>query len=72
MTGVQTAALITINESGKGLQWSPVTVSKDFTGLQIARVNYAVQFHGIQIGLINIIREGGLLPVFPFFNFSFD
>jgi hypothetical protein len=26
---------------------------------------------GVQIGLINIIQKGGMLPVFPFFNFSF-
>jgi hypothetical protein len=33
-------------------------------------VNYAVQYHGLQLGLINIIKEGGMLPFFPIFNFS--
>ena len=28
-------------------------------------------FGDIQIGLINIIQKGGMLPVFPIFNFSF-
>jgi hypothetical protein len=72
MLGVQTSWLVSMNESGKGLQWSGVTVSDDFIGLQVGVVNYAVELHGIQIGLINIIKNGGMLPVFPFFNFSFD
>ncbi len=25
----------------------------------------------ISLGLVNIIHQGGMLPVFPFFNFSF-
>lgn len=47
-------------------------MSDDFIGLQLGLVNYAVQLHGIQIGLINIIKNGGMLPIFPIFNFSFD
>jgi hypothetical protein len=43
-----------------------------FKGLQFAIVNYAATLHGLQLGLINIIGEGGFLPVFPFFNFDFD
>jgi hypothetical protein len=42
-----------------------------FHGLQVAVVNYAATMRGIQLGLINIIKDGGFLPVFPFFNFSF-
>ena len=70
--GVQSGWLFTMNGSGKGLQASGVTVSDDYIGLQLGVVNYAVQLHGIQIGLINIIKNGGMLPVFPIFNFSFD
>ncbi|MEJ2720339.1 MAG: hypothetical protein P8181_04265, partial [bacterium] len=72
MRGVQSGAIYSKNGSGKGLQVSWVTWSDDFVGLQIGIVNYAVQYHGIQLGLINIIKEGGMLPFFPIFNFSFD
>ena len=43
-----------------------------FNGLQIAIVNYAATLKGLHLGLINIIGEGGFLPVFPIFNFDFD
>jgi hypothetical protein len=72
MLGVQTGWLFSMNESGKGLQWSGLTMSDNFIGLQLGIVNYAIDLHGIQIGLINIIKNGGMLPVFPIFNFSFD
>ncbi len=70
--GAQTGWLVSLNASGKGLQASGVTISDDFIGLQLGVVNYAVELHGIQIGLINIIKNGGMLPFFPIFNFSFD
>ena len=43
-----------------------------FNGLQFSVVNYAATLEGLQLGLINIIGEGGFLPVFPIFNFDFD
>jgi len=43
-----------------------------FNGLQFSIVNYAASLKGLQLGLINIIGEGGFLPVFPIFNFDFD
>ncbi len=56
-----------------GLQTSAVNYSAGkVTGLQIAIVNYAATMNGLQLGLVNIIGKGGFLPVFPFFNFSFD
>ena len=70
--GIQTGWLVTLNGSGKGLQASGVTISDDYIGLQLGVVNYAVELHGIQVGLINIIKNGGMLPFFPIFNFSFD
>jgi len=70
--GVQSGWLVSINQSGKGLQASGVTISDDYIGLQFGVVNYAIELHGIQIGLINIIKNGGMLPIFPIFNFSFD
>ena len=72
MLGVQSGWLAAINASGKGLQAAGFTMSDDFIGLQFGVVNYAVNLHGIQIGLLNIIKNGGMLPWFPFFNFSFD
>jgi hypothetical protein len=56
-----------------GLQSGIVTYNATkMNGLQFAIVNYAATLNGLQLGLINIIGEGGFLPVFPFFNFSFD
>jgi len=46
--------------------------SSKVNGLQFSVINYAATLNGIQLGLINIIGEGGFLPVFPIFNFSFD
>jgi hypothetical protein len=56
-----------------GLQTGAVTYNAGkVSGLQIAIVNYAATMNGLQLGLVNIIGKGGFLPVFPFFNFSFD
>ena len=72
MKGIQSGWIFSKNGSGKGLQMAGLTWSDDFIGLQLGVVNYAVQYHGIQLGLINIIKEGGMLPFFPIFNFSFN
>ena len=57
----------------QGFQWSAVNVHQaHFNGLQFSIVNYAATLKGLQLGLINIIGEGGFLPVFPIFNFDFD
>lgn len=41
-------------------------------GCQIGLVNYAEKIEkGIQIGLLNIISQGGWMPIFPFVNGSF-
>jgi hypothetical protein len=56
-----------------GLQTSGLNYHEGhYNGLQIAIVNYAATLKGLQIGLINIIGEGGFLPIFPIFNFDFD
>jgi hypothetical protein len=34
-------------------------------------VNYTDTANGLQLGLLNFINKGGMLPIFPFFNFSF-
>jgi hypothetical protein len=39
--------------------------------ISLGLVNQTDTMEGVQIGLINIIHTGGMLPVFPFFNFSF-
>jgi hypothetical protein len=59
--------------SSLGLQTAAVNYHLGhFNGLQFSIVNYAATLKGLQIGLINIIGEGGFLPVFPIFNFDFD
>ena len=56
-----------------GLQTGTVNYHEGhFNGLQFSIVNYAATLKGLQLGIINIIGEGGFLPVFPIFNFDFD
>jgi hypothetical protein len=87
-TGVQWGGVNLTDGGFKGWQAGFVTVSKGsslglqtgavnyhlghFNGLQFSIVNYAATLKGLQIGLINVIGEGGFLPVFPIFNFDFD
>ena len=54
-----------------GWQWGFVNVSGHTKGFMLGFVNYSESMYGLQIGLINIIKEGGMLPFFPIFNFSF-
>ncbi|MEI6225923.1 MAG: hypothetical protein WCS72_14290 [Deltaproteobacteria bacterium] len=54
-----------------GLQMGIYNQAKHVKGVQLGLVNNTVTMEGIQIGLINIIQKGGMLPVFPIFNFSF-
>ncbi len=54
-----------------GLQTGIYNQANHVKGLQLGLVNNTVTMEGVQIGLINIIQKGGMLPVFPFFNFSF-
>ena len=55
----------------KGLQWGIVNYAEFANGLQLGLVNYVESMKGVQIGLINIIRQEGMLPFFPIFNYSF-
>ena len=55
----------------EGLQTGLYNQANHVKGLQLGLVNHTVTMEGVQIGLINIIQQGGMLPVFPFFNFSF-
>jgi len=72
-TGWQDGFVNITKGSSVGLQSGGVNYHQGhFNGLQISVVNYAATLKGLQIGLINIIGEGGFLPVFPFFNFDFD
>jgi hypothetical protein len=54
-----------------GVQMGLYNQARHVKGLQLGLVNNMVTMEGIQIGLVNIIQRGGMLPVFPFFNFSF-
>jgi hypothetical protein len=73
MTGWQSGFVNISKGHAVGLQTSWVNHhSSHFNGLQLAIVNYAATLEGLQLGLINIIGQGGFLPVFPIFNFDFD
>ena len=73
VTGWQAGFANISKGSSVGLQTGAVNYHQGhFKGLQFSVVNYAATLHGLQLGLINIIGEGGFLPVFPFFNFDFD
>jgi hypothetical protein len=72
-TGFQTNFVSISKGNFEGLQWSFVNHhSGHFNGLQLSFVNYTTTLKGLQIGLINIISQGGFMPIFPIFNFSFD
>jgi len=73
MVGWQDGLVNITKGSSVGLQTAAVNYHQGhFNGLQISIVNYSATLKGLQIGLINIIGEGGFLPVFPIFNFDFD
>lgn len=69
MEGLQNG-IVSVTESGRGVQWSGYNQAQNFRGLQFGIVNYAGYLDGIQIGLINIIRDNGQFPVFPIVNWG--
>jgi hypothetical protein len=71
-TGWQSNWLASITGgSFTGLQMGIYNQAKHAKGLQLGLVNNCETMEGVQIGLVNIIQKGGMLPVFPIFNFSF-
>jgi hypothetical protein len=70
-TGWQNNFVSFTEGSFEGLQMGFYNQARHVKGLQLGLVNNTVTMEGVQIGLINIIQKGGMLPVFPFFNFSF-
>jgi hypothetical protein len=70
-TGWQNNLVSFTEGSFEGLQMGFYNQARHVKGLQLGLVNNTVTMEGVQIGLINIIQKGGMLPVFPFFNFSF-
>ena len=65
-------SLVNTNRSTRGFQLGFVNHSGTMSGIQLGFINYADRVNkGIQIGLINIIREGGVLPILPIVNWSF-
>jgi len=64
------SGVVSITDTGRGMQWSGVNHAQNFRGLQLGIVNYAGHLNGVQIGLINIIHEGGQFPVFPIVNWG--
>jgi hypothetical protein len=69
MQGLQDG-VVSITETGRGVQFSGYNQAQNFRGLQLGIVNYAGYLSGIQIGLINIIRDNGQFPVFPIVNWG--
>jgi len=70
-TGIQWTGVGLVDGKMTGLQWGIYNSAGHMSGLQIAFVNNATTAYGVQLGIINIIKEGGFLPIFPIFNFSF-
>lgn len=71
LKGMQWGAVNGTRGTFTGWQWGFVNYSGHTSGFMLGFVNYSESMYGLQIGLINIIKEGGMLPFFPFFNFSF-
>lgn len=63
VSGIQVAGLNFNKGTTKGLQFAGINYAENGGGLQLAFLNYATKIDGVQIGAINIIREGGFLPV---------
>ncbi len=70
-TGWQDNVVNVTGQNFVGLQWGLYNQANHTEGLQLGLVNNTVTMNGVQIGLINIIHRGGMLPLFPIFNFSF-
>ena len=71
-TGWQAATVFNYSTgSVKGLMTGAVNMSGHMNGLQFGIVNVTDTAYGLQLGLLNFIKKGGMLPFFPFFNFSF-
>ena len=65
-------SVVNTNGATRGLQLGLVNYSGVMSGVQLGFINYADRVDkGIQIGLINIIKQGGVLPVLPVVNWSF-
>jgi hypothetical protein len=71
LKGLQYGAVNATKGTFTGWQWGFVNYSGHTKGFMLGFVNYSESMYGLQIGLINIIKEGGMLPFFPIFNFSF-
>lgn len=71
LKGLQYGSINVTKGTFTGWQWGFINYSGHTKGFMLGVVNYSETMYGLQIGLINIIREGGMLPFFPIFNFSF-
>ena len=68
--GIQLGAINYNKGTAGGFVWGAFNYSGNAEGLQLAFVNYAEKIQGLQIGAINIIKEGGFLPVCIIANWS--
>jgi hypothetical protein len=70
-SGIQLGGINFNKGTTKGLQLAAgVNYAANAGGLQLALINYAEKIDGFQIGAINIIKEGGFLPVMIIANWS--
>ena len=69
--GLQYGAVNATKGTCTGFQCGFVNYSGHTKGFMLGFFNYSETMYGLQIGLINVIRDGGMLPLFPIFNFSF-
>jgi len=70
MSGIQLAALNINKGTASGFEWAAFNYAESAGGLQLAFVNYAAKIKGLQVGAINIIKEGGFLPVMIIANWG--
>ncbi len=71
LKGLQFGSLNVTKGTFTGWQWGFVNYGGHVKGFMLGFINVADSMYGLQIGLINVIEEGGMLPFFPIFNFSF-
>ena len=69
--GLQAGAVNYTKGTCTGFQWGFINYSGHTKGFMLGFLNYSESMYGLQIGLLNFIKDGGMLPFFPFFNFSF-
>ena len=70
-TGWQNTAVNIVGGSFEGLQMGWIySSSSHVSGVQFGLINSTGSMKGFQLGLINLISEGGFMPIFPIVNWG--